>query len=76
MVHVVVDRSYFIRERPFFANKNVTFAKLLQTPCFSFAEPMLGKDAMRAHKSHAKMRQTVMDHALIVLHPIASRNRV
>ena len=32
----------FIRERPFFANKNVSFAKLSRTPCLSFAEPMVG----------------------------------
>ena len=39
---MVVDQNSFIRERPFFANKNVTFAKLSRTPCLSFAEPMLG----------------------------------
>ena len=31
------DQNSFIRERPFFANKNVTFAKLSRTPCLSFA---------------------------------------
>ena len=41
-MYMVVDQNSFIRERPFFANKNVTFAKLSRTPCLSFAEPMLG----------------------------------
>jgi len=39
---MIVDQNSFIRERAFFANKNVTFAKLSRTPCLSFAEPMLG----------------------------------
>ena len=39
---MVVDQNSSIRERPFFANKIVTFAKLSRTPCLSFAEPMLG----------------------------------
>ena len=41
-IYMVVDQNSFIRERPFFANKNVTFAKLLRTPCLSFTEPLLG----------------------------------
>ena len=32
-MYMVVDQNSFIRERPFFANKNVTFAKLSRTPC-------------------------------------------
>ena len=32
----------FLGERRFFANKNVSFAKLSRTPCLSFAEPMVG----------------------------------
>ena len=39
---MVVDQNSFIRERPFFANKHVTFVKLSRTPCLSFVEPMLG----------------------------------
>ena len=39
---MVADQDFFIRERPFFANKNVTFAKISRTPCLSFAEPMVG----------------------------------
>ena len=35
------DQNSFIRERPFFANKKFTFAKLSRTPCISFAGPML-----------------------------------
>ena len=35
-VYMVVDQNLFIRERPFFANKNVTFAKLSRTPVFIF----------------------------------------
>ena len=38
------DQNSFIRERPFFVNKNVTFAKLSRTPCLSFAGPMLAKN--------------------------------
>ena len=41
--HMVVDQNSFIPERPFFANKNFTFAKLSRTPCLSFAGPMLAK---------------------------------
>ena len=42
---MVVDQTYFIRTRPFFVNKHVTFAKNSQTPRSSFAEPMLGNNA-------------------------------
>ena len=38
-------QNSFIRERPFFVNKNVTFAKLSRTPCLSFAGPMLANNA-------------------------------
>ena len=41
---MVVDQNSFIPERPFFANKNFTFAKLSQTPCLSFAGPMLANN--------------------------------
>ena len=41
---MVVDQNSFIRERPFFANKNVTFAKLSRTPCLPFAGPMLANN--------------------------------
>ena len=40
----VVDQNSFIPERPFFANKNSTFAKLSRTPCLSFAGPMLANN--------------------------------
>ena len=43
---MVVDQNSFIRERPFLANKNVTFAKLSRTPYLSFAEPMFSKAIM------------------------------
>ena len=43
---MVVDQNSFIRERPFFANKNVTSAKLSRTPYLSFAEPMFSKAIM------------------------------
>ena len=42
---MAVDQNYFIRKRPFFVNKHVTFAKLSQTPRSSFAGPMLGNNA-------------------------------
>ena len=38
------DQNSFIRERPFFANKKFTFAKLSRTPCLSFAGPMLANN--------------------------------
>ena len=43
-IYMVVDQNSFIRERPFFANKNFTFAKLWRTPCLSFAGPMLANN--------------------------------
>ena len=42
--YMVVDQNSFIPGRPFFANKNSTFAKLSQTPCLSFAGPMLANN--------------------------------
>ena len=44
LVYMVVDQNSFIPERPFFANKNFTFAKLSRTPCLSFAGPMLANN--------------------------------
>ena len=44
IIYMVVDQNSFIQERPFFANKNVTFAKLSRTPCLSFAGPMLANN--------------------------------
>ena len=41
---MVVDQNSFIPERPFFANKKITFAKLSRTPCLSFAGPMLANN--------------------------------
>ena len=41
---MVVDQNSFIPERPFFANKNFTFAKLSRTPRLSFAGPMLANN--------------------------------
>ena len=38
------DQNSFVPERPFFANKNVTFAKLSRTPCLSFAGPILANN--------------------------------
>ena len=43
-IYMVVDQNSFIAERPFFANKNFTFAKLSRTPCLSFAGPMLANN--------------------------------
>ena len=42
--HMGFDQNSFIRERPFFANKNVAFAKLSRTLCLSFAGPMLANN--------------------------------
>ena len=44
-IYMLVDQNSFIRKRPFFANPNVTFAKLSRTPRLSFAGPMLGNNA-------------------------------
>ena len=41
---MVVDQNSFIPERPCFANKKCTFAKLSRTPCLSFAGPMLANN--------------------------------
>ena len=41
---MVVDQNSFIPERPFFANKKFTFAKLSRTPCLSFTGPMLANN--------------------------------
>ena len=41
---MVVDQNSFLPERPFFANKNFTFAKLSRIPCLSFAGPMLANN--------------------------------
>ena len=43
-IYMVVDQNSFIPERPFFANKNFTFAKLSRTPCLSFAGPILANN--------------------------------
>ena len=43
-IYMVVDQNSFIPERPFFANKKFTFAKLSRTPCLSFAGPMLANN--------------------------------
>ena len=43
--YLMVDQNSFIRKRPFFANKHVTFAKLSRTPCLSSAGPMWGNNA-------------------------------
>ena len=43
-IYMVVDQNSSIPERPFFANKNFTFAKLSRTPCLSFAGPMLANN--------------------------------
>ena len=43
-IYMVVDQNSFIPERPFFANKHFTFAKLSRTPCLSFAGPMLANN--------------------------------
>ena len=52
---MVADQDFFIRERPFFANKNVTFAKISRTPCLSFAEPMFGNhDIQLSRNFHEK----------------------
>ena len=44
ILYMVVDQNSFIPERPFFANKKITFAKLSRTPCLSFAGPMLANN--------------------------------
>ena len=43
-IYMVVDQNSFIPERPFFANKMFTFAKLSRPPCLSFAGPVLANN--------------------------------
>ena len=43
---MIIDQNSFLQEWPFFANKQITFAKLSQTPCLSFAEPMLSNNSL------------------------------
>ena len=43
-IYMVVDQNSFIPERPFFANKIFTFAKLSRPPCLSFAGPVLANN--------------------------------
>ena len=64
--YMVVDQNSFIPERPFFANKNFTFAKLSRTPCLSFAGPMLANNTSYEDRSPpAKLRQRITDHFLV-----------
>jgi hypothetical protein len=52
-IYMMVDQNSFFRERPFFTNKNVTFAKLSRTP--PFAEPMFGNhDIQLSRNFHEK----------------------
>ena len=44
-IYVMVDQNSFIRERPFFANKELSFANLSRTPGLSVAEPMLSNSS-------------------------------
>ena len=55
---MVVGQNSFIRERPFFANKHVTFAKLSRTPCLSLAEPMSGNHDIQLCETFAKQNVT------------------
>ena len=67
-LYMVVDQNSFIRKRPFFANKNVTFAKLSRTPRLSFAGPMscwATTPLMKIRSPPAKFRQGIIDHFLI-----------
>ena len=43
-IYMVVGQNSFIPERPFFANKKITFAKLSRTPCLSFTGHMLANN--------------------------------
>jgi hypothetical protein len=66
-LYMVVDRNSFLPERPFFANKNFTFAKLSRTPCLSFAGPMLANNTSYedSFTTCAKLRQRITDHFLV-----------
>ena len=65
-IYMVVDQNSFIPERPFFADKNFTFAKLSRTPCLSFAGPMLANGPlMKIRSQPAKLRQRITDHFLV-----------
>jgi len=73
----MVDQNSFIRKLPFFANKNVTFAKLSRTPCLSFAGPMLGdkasyEDSLTACQITLENHGSLLDSLLNM--QLASRN--
>ena len=74
---MAVDQNYFIRKRPFFVNKHVTFAKLSQTPRSSFAGPMLGNNASY-EDSFTTCQSTPENHGSLLDCPLnmqlASRN--
>ena len=76
-IHMMVDQNSFIRERPLFANKNVTFAKLSRTPCLSFAGPMLGnntsyEDSFTTCQSTQENHRSLLDSLFNM--QLASRN--
>ena len=65
-IYMVVDQNSFIPERPFFANKKFTFAKLSRTPCLSFAGPMLANNASYEDSfTTCQLRQRITDHFLV-----------
>lgn len=71
----MADQNIFVRERPFFADKQTSFANLLRTPCLSVAEPMLSKNYSKIHSAPAKSHQIVTDNFLLALNmQLASRN--
>ena len=63
---MVVDQNYFIRKRPFFVNKHVTFAKLSQTPVHLSRSPCWATTPlMKIRSPPAKVRQRITDRFLI-----------
>jgi hypothetical protein len=70
--------KFLYPHRPFFANINVTFTALSQTPCLSFAEPMLATaPLMKIYSPPAKLRQLENHRSLLdslVNMQLSSRN--
>ena len=70
---MVLNQNSFIPERPFFANKNVIFAKFSRTPYLSFAGPILANNtSYKIRSPPAKLRQRITDHFLVAFKDAAS----
>ena len=81
-IYMGFDQNSFIRERPFFANKIVTFAKLSRTPCLSFAGPMLANNTsyedsfttcQMTPENHGSLLDSLLDMQLASRNPFSGQ---